>query len=168
MEIIKFTTDDLDIYQSVARQTFYDAYEKNTDANDLQQYIDENFALPVVKAELNGEDCAMFYLREGDNILGYIKLRWNTSHELLKGNVIELQRIYVVKEFYGKGYGQVLLDYAEQYGRENGFEWIWLCVWRENAGAIKFYERAGWEKFGMTSFRFGETVYDDPVYKKRL
>lgn len=168
MEIVKFTTDDLDVYQSVARQTFFDAYERNTDAENLQKYIDDNFALPVVTAELDDPNCALFYLREGNDILGYIKLRWNTSHDLLKGKVIELQRIYVVKEFYGKGYGKILLEHAEQFGRENGFEWIWLCVWYENAGAIRFYEKAGWEKFGMTRFKFGDVVYDDPVFKKKL
>lgn len=168
MEIVKFTIDDLDIYQSVARQTFYDAYERNTDAENLQKYIDDNFSLPVVTAELHDPDCALFYLRDGNNIVGYIKLRWNTSHDLLEGKAIELQRIYVVKEYYGKGYGKILLDHAEQYGRENGFDWIWLCVWYENAGAIRFYEREGWKKFGMTRFKFGDVVYDDPVFKKRL
>jgi len=168
MEIIKYTIDDLETYQSVARQTFFDAYEKDTKPSDLQKYIAENFATEVVKTDLTDPESAVFFLHDDEKILGYVKLRWNTYHEALTGKAIELQRIYVLKEYYGKGYGKILIDHAEQFGRENGFEWIWLCVWLDNHGAIRFYEKAGWEKFGMTRFKFGDIVYDDPVFKKKL
>jgi ribosomal protein S18 acetylase RimI-like enzyme len=169
MEMIKATIEDLLVYQSVARETFYDAYVKDTDPSDLEKYMSEHFTDEIVSEELNDPHSIAFFLKNADgNIVGYIKLRWNTTHELLTGRSIELQRIYVLKEFYNKGYGKILIDYAEQYGRQHGFEWIWLCVWGENQGAIRFYERAGWKKFGMTKFKFGDTVYDDPVFKKRL
>lgn len=169
MEMIKATIDDLLVYKAVASETFYDAYVKDTDPSDLQKYMSENFTDEMLREELNDPHGVIFFLKNaGENILGYIKLRWNTSHLLLTGWAIELQRIYVLKEFYNKGYGKVLIDFAEQYGRQHGYEWIWLCVWAENHGAIRFYERAGWEKFGMTKFKFGDTIYDDPVFKKRL
>jgi len=169
MEIVSATIDDLSRYQELARQTFYDAYEPNTNPGDLQKYMAENFSDDVVRNELTDQHSAVFLLQdERQQIAGYIKLRWGTSHELLSGKSIELQRIYVHKEFYNKGLGKILLDHAEQYGRQNGFEWIWLCVWYENHGAIRFYERAGWKEFGKTKFRFGDTVFDDPVLKKKL
>lgn len=166
--MIKCTTDEFEEYQEFARQTFVDTYQHNTDAANLQKYVDENFSEEAIAKELTDPQCAIFMLKAGDEILGYVKLRWNTAHPQLDKKSIELQRIYVQKDYYGKGYGKTLLAYAEQFGRENGFDWIWLCVWFENHGAIRFYEREGWEKFGETQFRFGDIVYTDPVFRKGL
>lgn len=167
-EIVQCTIDDLEQYQSLARQTFFDTYEVGTDPKDLEKYIGENFSTEAITKELTEEPCAVFLLKKNNELLGYSKLRWDTTHELLVGKTIELQRIYVLKDQNGKGYGRMLMDHSEQYGREHGFDCIWLCVWFENHHAIRFYEKAGWEKFGMKDFKFGDEVYQDPVLRKNL
>jgi ribosomal protein S18 acetylase RimI-like enzyme len=167
MEIIQCTINDWEICQKIARQTFFETYEKGTDAKDLEKYMTENFSTDAIKEELTSSSCAVFMLKD-KAIVGYIKLRWDTTHELLDANAIELQRIYVLNEYQGKGYGKMLIEHAEQYARNHGFEWIWLCVWYENHGAIRFYERSGWEKFGDKQFKFGDHVYLDPVLRKKL
>lgn len=169
MEMVKCNMNDLPVYRELARQTFFDAYEKDTDPSDLQQYIGEHFSIEAITRELTDAHCAVFFLKdESKQVTGYVKLRWDTSHELLEGKPIELQRIYVKKEYYGKGYGKLLLDYAEAYGRDHGYDWIWLCVWLDNHGAIRFYRRNGWEQFGEIKFKFGDTIFNDPVFKKKL
>lgn len=167
MEIVQCTIGDLETYQTLARQTFYETYEKGTDPDDLKKYMDEHFSTEAISKELTVEPCAVFILKENE-MLGYVKLRWDTTHELLEGKCIEMQRIYVVKQHYSKGYGKILIEHAEKYARDHGFDWIWLCVWYENHGAIRFYERSGWQKFGDKQFRFGDHVYLDPVFRKSL
>lgn len=169
VEIVRCTIDDLEQYQALARKTFFDTYEVGTDPQDLQKYMEENFSTEVAQKELAGNECAIFLLKEKDlGNVGYVTLRWDTTHELLDANSIELQRIYVSKDHQSKGYGKLLISHGEQYGRQHGFDYIWLCVWYENHGAIRFYERAGWEKFGMKDFKFGDHVYQDPVFRKKL
>ena len=91
------------------------------------------------------------------------------SDEFFPNNkALELQRIYLLAPYWNKGYGTFFLDFCEQYGRERGFEWIWLVVWVENHSAIRFYERQGWEKFAQKDFQFGDEVHHDPVLKKKL
>ena len=43
-----------------------------------------------------------------------------------------------------------------------------LGFWSENHGAIRFYEREGWEKFAQKDFQFGNEIHVDPVFKKRI
>lgn len=168
MEIVQCSFDDWENYQSVARKTFFETYEKGTSADDLDKYMAENFSDDAIIEELTGDHYAVFLLKDKEKIIGYSKLRWDTTHESLDENSMELQRIYVAKEYQGKGYGKILIDHAEQYAREQGFAWIWLCVWFENHGAIRFYERSGWQKFGDTQFKFGDHVYLDPVFRKKI
>jgi diamine N-acetyltransferase len=169
MEIIQCTIDNFNAYRDLARQTFAETYEKGTDPKDLDKYIAEHFSNEAIAHELNSDQCVIFLLKDKDGgLIGYSKLRWDTSHELLQGKVIEMQRIYVLRNYYGQGYGKILISHAEQYGREQGFDWIWLCVWSENHGAIRFYEREGWQKFGDTKFKFGDEIYLDPVFSKKL
>lgn len=167
MEIVQCTIDDWEMYQGLTRKTFFETYEKGTPPDDLKKYMEENFSTEAIKNELTTDPCVVFILKENEPI-GYIKLRWDTTHGSLDGKTIELQRIYIVKEQYGKGYGKNLIEHAEQYAYDHGFDWIWLCVWYENAGAIRFYERSGWEKFGDKQFKFGDHVYLDPVFRKRV
>lgn len=169
MDIVKCTIDEFEPYQVLARQTFIETYEKGTDPGDLDKYIAENFSDEAITQELNSDQCAVFLLKDKDGgLVGYSKLRWDTTHELLEGRVIEMQRIYVLRQYYGQGYGKTLIGHAEQYGREHGFDWIWLCVWFENHGAIRFYEREGWHKFGDKEFKFGDGIYLDPVFRKKI
>lgn len=169
MEVVRCTVQDLEQYQWVARKTFLETYEKNTDPVQLKDYMEEHFSTAAVSSDLKGAECAVFFLKDDNgNILGYSKLRWDTTHELLEPNAIELQRIYILQEHHSNGFGKILLRHAGQYGRDHGFDWIWLCVYYENHGAIRFYEREGWSKFGIKEFKFGDGVYMDPVMKKRL
>jgi len=169
MEIVRVTIDELKQYRSLARKTFLETYESNTDPQQLKDYMEEHFSNEASVAELAGDECAVFFLKDDNGeTVGYCKLRWDTTHELLEPNAMELQRIYVLGEYQGNGYGKLLLKHAEQYGREHGFDWIWLCVYYENHGAIRFYEREGWVKFGIKEFKFGDGVYLDPVMKKKL
>jgi GNAT superfamily N-acetyltransferase len=169
MEIVQCTLADYKPYQNLARQTFFESYETGTDPADLEKYMVENFSDEAITEEFNSSDCVVFLMKDKERgLLGYTKLRWDTTHELLKGKNIELQRIYVLKTYYGQGYGKSLIKHAEQYGRQKGFDWIWLCVWFENHGAIRFYEREGWLKFGDKKFKFGDHIYLDPVFRKKL
>jgi len=46
----------------------------------------------------------------------------------------------------GQGIGQALMNYAEEYARQNGFRSMGLTVAVDNAQAIRFYEKSGWVK----------------------
>lgn len=46
----------------------------------------------------------------------------------------------------GKGVGQLLMQYSENYARQNGFKSMQLTVAVDNIQAIRFYEKSGWVK----------------------
>lgn len=51
----------------------------------------------------------------------------------------ELDRIYVLPAWHGKGVGQILLDKAKELSPDG----LWLWVFQKNAQARRFYEKHG-------------------------
>jgi ribosomal protein S18 acetylase RimI-like enzyme len=61
----------------------------------------------------------------------------------------------------GQAIGQSLLDHAKQLAKEQNAHFLWLGVWEHNPGAIRFYERNGFQKFGEHPFILGKDVQND-------
>lgn len=170
MKIVRCDESQLLEYQRVARQSFIDAFEKVSEPESFKIYVSTTFELDILRGELQDEKIAIFFLQtEEGETAGYVKLRWDRSEEFFPTEpALELQRIYLLERFWNKGLGKILLDFSESFGKEKDFEWIWLVVWCENHGAIRFYERQGWEKFAQKNFQFGNEIHVDPVLKKKL
>ena len=62
----------------------------------------------------------------------------------------EIISIYLLPEYYGKGYGGPLFKYAVDSLESRGFKNIYLWVVEENIRAQKFYEKHGFQKNGDT------------------
>lgn len=170
MKVIRCDVNHLNEYQQVARQSFIDAFEKVSEPKSFKNYISTAFELDILRGELEDTKTAIYFLQtDNGESTGYIKLRWDRSEEFFGAEpALELQRIYLLERFWNKGYGKILLDFSENFAIENAFQWIWLVVWFENHGAIRFYERQGWEKFATKNFQFGDEIHVDPVFKKKL
>ena len=79
-----------------------------------------------------------------------------------KWKALELKRIYVHKNFHGKGIAQQLINFVESFAKENKYEVVWLGVWEHNLRAKRFYEKSGFTDSGYThNFPIGNTPQTD-------
>ncbi len=169
MQFIKLNPKDVKELLFVAKNSFIDAFEAVSDPTNFQLYIKNAFSLSTLQEELENSLNAYYFIKVGKEKIGYFKLRKGTSAEFFeKENAIELQRIYLLKEFWNKGYGKKVILHCEQLAMEEGYDWIFLLVWFENHGAIKFYEKNGYEMFARKHFQFGDEVHNDYVFRKKL
>ena len=178
MTITRCTESHLATLLPVAKQSFIEAFEKDSDPENFQLYVAKAFTEAAMLEELRHAQSVFYSLNtqrsdghtEGGDMTGYVKMRWDRSEEFFPNGerALELQRIYLLEKYWNQGLGKVLLDFSENYAREQGFEWIYLVVWLENHGAIRFYERNGWEKFARKQFQFGNEIHHDFVLRKRV
>ncbi|EKN67600.1 GCN5-like N-acetyltransferase [Neobacillus bataviensis LMG 21833] len=118
----------------------------------------------IVKADIkNGH---LFGLLVDKKIIGAVVVDTNESkkYQELKwedevGKSLLIHRLAVHPDYQGKGYGKQLLQFAEDYARGNGFSSIRLDVFSLNTGAVKMYERAGYQERGMIRFPFRAAPY---------
>jgi ribosomal protein S18 acetylase RimI-like enzyme len=104
-----------------------------------------------------------------DSVIGYLKLNYGQSQTEIKDNdALEIERIYVLKEFHGKKVGQLLYERAMQVGQQMNASYVWLGVWEKNPRAIRFYRKNGFVEFGKHIFKLGNDEQTDIMMKRQL
>ena len=142
IDIKKVTLNDIDQLQKISRQTFYETFSAGNTEDNMKQYLEEGFSLEKLTTELNDENSAFYFATLDNHIIGYLKLNFGPSQTELKDDkALEIERIYVLKEYQGKKVGQLLYEKAMYIARQMNAEYVWLGVWEENPRAIRFYKK---------------------------
>lgn len=124
----------------------------------MQAYVNKCFSEEACRAELADETnvfWAVFYHRQP---AGYFKIIYNTPHALVPLQpVTKLERLYLLKAFYGLGLGHGGLQQAIALSKAAGDKGMWLDVWKKNERALRFYQKEGFATVGESRFVLAET-----------
>ncbi len=135
----------------------------------MKKYLDEDFSLEKLTAEINNKNSEFYFAKLDNNVIGYLKINFGSSQTELKDDkALEIERIYVLKEFHGKNIGQLLYNKAMQISRQKKADYIWLGVWEENPRAINFYKKNGFMEFDRHIFKLGNDEQTDIMMKLKL
>lgn len=169
LEIKKATINDIEKLQAIGKQTFSETFADVNSEENMIKYLDESFALEKLTSELKNIS-SHFYLAELDNqVIGYLKLNTgNAQTEKEDLNALEIERIYVAKDFHGKKVAQALYAQAEKTAEELKASYMWLGVWEKNFRAVSFYTKNGFVQFDTHIFRLGDDKQTDLMMKKIL
>ncbi len=169
IHITKATLSDIDQLQKIGRQTFSETFSTGNTEENMRQYLDEGFSLEKLTAELNDKNTQIYFAVLDNTVIGYLKLNFGQSQtELKEENALEIERIYVLKEFHGKNVGQVLYEKAMQIAKQASASYVWLGVWEENPRAINFYKKNGFLEFDKHIFKLGNDEQTDIMMKLSL
>jgi ribosomal protein S18 acetylase RimI-like enzyme len=98
-----------------------------------------------------------------------LKLNFAEAQTELKNNTsLEIERIYVLKEFHGQNMGQLLYNKALEIATKLSIKEIWLGVWEKNKRAISFYKKNGFIEFDTHIFKLGNDDQIDIMMKLTL
>ena len=113
IKVRKITSVDLTDLVKISRQTFTETFEEVNSEEDMQKYLSENLSEEQLQSELDNPESEFYFAENKDEILGYLKLNsGNSQTENKTENSIEIERIYVRKEFLRMKIGQLLLDHS--------------------------------------------------------
>lgn len=73
-----------------------------------------------------------------------------------KGPHMVIHRLCVDPVFKGQGIGSLLVSFAEDYAKTNGYASIRLDAYSQNPRSLALYERLGYVRLGSVKFRKGE------------
>ena len=160
------TISDINQLQQVSRQTFSETFSVVNTKENMRKYLDEELSTEKLTNELANPDSEFYFALLENNVIGYLKLNFGQSQtELKDDNAIELERIYVLKEFQGKSIGQFLYNYTIQIARQRDVDYLWLGVWENNIRARNFYQKNGLVEFDKHIFKLGNDVQTDIMMK---
>lgn len=132
----------------IAIRTFGETFASTNSAENMRNYYNRCFTVEQFGKEMKDPQCHFFFAEYNGVLAGYLKVNTGTAQTEIKEDTgFEIERIYVLNKFQGKGVGKMLMDYAIELGRKQGKKYLWLGVYEKNHRALKFYR-----KFGMTEF----------------
>lgn len=159
----------LDKLVQISRQTFVDAFASQNNPVYFQQYVDRAFAKEQISRELENLNSEFYFLKNHDETVGYIKINTGAAqNEYQEKAGMELERIYVLPAYQGKGLGKLALEKVIDIASAKGKSYVWLGVWDQNTGAIDFYKRHGFEIVGEHDFYMGEERQTDYLMRRNL
>ena len=169
ISIIKAELHDIEKLQKIGRQTFFETFSESNSEENMQKYLDEGFSIEKLTTELTDSNAEFYFAVLDLEIIGYLKLNFGDSQTELKDNkALEIERIYVSKEFHGKSVLQLLYDKAIEVAKQNNVDYVWLGVWEENPRAISFYKKNGFVEFDKHIFKLGNDEQIDIMMKLNL
>jgi ribosomal protein S18 acetylase RimI-like enzyme len=149
--------------------TFTETFAVDNAKENMDKYIAEELNEAKIQEEINDKNNLFFLAWYNGRLSGFAKLRSGKVPVGLEQNKpLEIERIYVLKEYHSKKIGAALMNMCLTYATTHGHDVIWLGVWGENHKAIRFYENYGFELFGSHTFTLGYDVQTDVLMKKML
>ncbi len=169
IEIKKVTLNDIAELQQIGRVTFSETFSSGNTAENMQNYLEEGFSNEKLITELKDENSEFYFAMLANEVIGYLKINFGESQTELKDNkALEIERIYVIKDYHGKKVGQLLYDKAIQITKQKKADYVWLGVWEENPRAISFYKKNGFVEFDKHIFKLGDDEQTDIMMKKKM
>ncbi|ORX87930.1 acetyltransferase [Anaeromyces robustus] len=168
IEIKPCTLEDIPTLVDVSCRTFAETFDNDNTPEDMELYLEKNFSATQLTKEFENKESQFVLAFIDGKCAAYMKINVGEAQtEKDYPNSLEIQRIYVLKEFKGKHVGTELIKYALDYGKkQNNLEYAWLGVWEHNHPAIGFYKKFGFTQFGSHVFVLGTDRQTDILMKR--
>jgi len=153
----------------MAEQTFRDAWQANNEPVAFEDYCRQAFAPEIISAEIECPDSVFYFACINEEPAAYLKINFDRQIDELEGvRGVQIERIYVLQAFQGRGLGAEMLGWAEQCARETGAECLWLSVWQKSPRSVDFYKKNGFTICGTEIFWLGNDPQTDWLMKRRI
>jgi len=165
------TPGDEQTLSLVGQASFLEAFAGIINGADIAQHCLKQHASEKYAAYLNDAQTRVWVAEvdPGRAPVGYLVL---TTPDLPIENLspadLEVKRIYLLHRFHGCGIGAKLMNVARRYAESIRTPRLLLGVYRQNASAIAFYERLGYQRIGTREFQVGGNRYHDLILGLQL
>lgn len=160
---------DANLLAELGSRTFQETFSPDNTREDMDAYLASSFNLAQQTAELSDPSSTFLIAEVSAIAAGYAKLHASKAPVGIEGdNPIELVRLYVLREWHGRGVGEALMRTCLDEARNGGYKTIWLGVWERNARAQAFYRRWDFRVVGEHIFQLGSDSQRDILMERAI
>ena len=153
---------DVNTIRGLSIATFAETFASLNTEEDMEQYNERHFSTDELQREIDNPDSTFMVAKVDGVPAGYMKVNVGDAQtEEMLGNRMEVQRLYILRQYKRNGLGARFMHTAFDMARAQGKSVIWLGVWEHNDAAIAFYKRMGFVQFGSHDFVLGEDRQTD-------
>ncbi len=173
-EIRRASVGDIGIIRGIAEVAFWDTYKPVLTVGQIDFMMEWMYSEESLLCQMVEKENVFYILSSEGSDVGYVSIERHKSPPAdLDGFVVfNLQKIYLLPEYQGHGYGSLLLEYAEEQMRSFAGRSCRACyelnVNRYNK-AVSFYQRHGLSINREGDFAIGNGYYmNDYIMRKML
>ncbi|NKI32974.1 GNAT family N-acetyltransferase [Croceivirga thetidis] len=145
------TEKTIPTYSSLGKQSYVEHYLHLWQNSNPKPYIESSFTVDVVTTEFKDSNCQNFLVKYNGSNAGVLKVSINKScNGFTAEEALYLHRIYLLKEFSGKGIGKATLKFVVKLAKEFQKKVIWLEAMKKGK-AHQFYQSNGFKTIGETT-----------------
>ena len=161
--------EDDGLLAELGARTFAETFATDNSPEDIASYIGASFNLAQQVAELADPSSTFLIAEVGGLAAGYAKLHAGEPAEGVDGTKpVELVRLYVSREWLGRGVGEALMRACVDEARQAGHDSIWLGVWERNGRAQAFYRKWNFRAVGVHVFQLGSDPQRDILMQRAV
>ncbi|MEH7401059.1 MULTISPECIES: GNAT family N-acetyltransferase [Bacillaceae] len=169
IKITKCSSKDSNTLLQIGYETFNETFKDQNTLENMNAYLERAFNLSQIEEELLNQSSQFFFIHLNQTIAGYLKVNTDDAQsEEMGSESLEIERIYIKKEFQKHGLGKIMFNKAIEIAEELNKKKIWLGVWEKNENAIAFYKKMGFIHTGSHSFYMGDEEQIDFIMTKTL
>ena len=131
---------------------------------DLKEFLDANSDAKW-RANLTDPEVAIRVAELDGQLAGFVELAPKKLPYETSAPALELRRLYLNSSAHGRGIADELMKWALEEASARGAQELVLSVYVDNHGALRFYERYGFEPVGRYDFMVGSHADEDLILR---
>ena len=145
LRLQKLTPADQPELIELMKEIYIPSY-KHIWSDSGEWYLEEMYNPTAFQQDLDDPKSHYYFVFFEGWKIGILKYSYPESPELVDfPNSLKLHRIYISKEYQGKGIAAQLMKRVESIAKERGLNYIWLEVMDTQLQAQSFYRKMGFE-----------------------
>lgn len=165
----KATISDAKQLAQLAERTFRETFAAMNTPEDMELHAQSSYSEEIQASEISNPQMVTFLSEDNHRLVGFAQLkRGNAPSCVLAQSPGEIQRLYVVEDWHGKGVAQDLMKACLEELQGQGADVVWLGVWERNPRAISFYQKFGFVEVGEHVFPLGSDPQRDLVMARSV
>lgn len=144
VELVPLTTGSIGLYCKLGEQAYRDHYLHLWPNGDPTPYIEISYTNKVVTKEMSDPNNLHYLIRAERKYIGIAKgIKNRQPVEMDMSEPFFLEKIYFLKAFTGRGYGEDALRTLHATVRKMGMHSVYLLTMRKGR-ALAFYQKMGY------------------------
>lgn len=148
------------------KQVYIQTYGTEGVSDEFANFITKQFSVERIENIVTTQPENLIVAEYKGNLVGVVEIEFDKKCPI--DNIVgpELNKLYILEWFCGKGIGNELLNYAEKLMKQKNQKLFWLWVLESNTRAVNFYEKHNYKWIGNAAFQMEKNSYMNKVMVK--
>lgn len=153
------TNEDIEVLAKVTNEVWHEYFPCILSGEQIDYMVEKFQSAEAMSRQMQEENYQYYFICDGETVVGYTGIA-------PYGEEMFLSKLYLLKEFRGKGYGSEGLKFVVKKAKEHSCKKVYLTVNKYNDHSIKVYEHFGFKNVRSQVADIGNGyVMDDYVFE---